>query len=1114
MSEITDLTLDKWLELLVVQGSVENSVNAIRIQMEIDRNANAIAIQECRDAAIVLCADGTFAAAKPGFVFFPAVGKSLTKYSIIHPDLAKDEHIREYLAGSCGIVEAPVGEEVSLVAFLVGCGAILTDDQWDEFWNIVASSYPSLESLMFEIEASGKELNLLLKNCLGVYVPARNLLLEGSILKRGEGDDQWIIDAEFGDRHRQIISDLEITDTPHLQGGLNPFRDEYTTYATELLATGRTKAAVTKELNNAPTVPTHSEILKSASLAARGRFTSWVLRNSNGLNRWQGHIGFEIDSPTLYMIKNHGYIETSMGPRLPARTLLPSALRFSKVAPVSKLEAHLTEGLGLLNLLSELPTEDLEHIAVLVEDETDHLIIAEVFSQICSRVLVRPKVPCLKGSEIVKLPPQDVAVITKESLLNDYVRIEKPLLFVQSEDDAQELRALWGFKEDIVEFEVDTKRANDPVPLEQEFIYLKIIKGNEVRGKMLVLCEKIWLTIPGVKGLNTVEVDFRLHGDLLYVAAKGDDWSETVLKVANAELRLELSADQIKTVLENRVDNKVRVLTQNVMAQTDDVSRVKMLFTIDELSSLLPPQVLEEIGAYKNDSRVLAELALAVHGPQLLKEAKSILNRKGFATPTTWTGTEKTVKFVTELGFEYSYAGFKAEPRPEHRDVQPYVEPITLREYQSSLVSQIRAFIETKSSTGSHRALLYLPTGAGKTMITVQALLESLQDGQFEDRPILWIAQSDELCEQAARTFEEVWSTTGRGGVLSLDRLWSINEAFHANYPDEHAGQVVVATIQKLVTDGVVNGGERYDWLRNAGVVVIDEAHKAGERSYTDVLNWLETGVGRKKVDQRPLLGLTATPGRKIQSRFGDVDKYLRIEVPQTEGMSARTDVEYLREIGVLATPKFKVLKGVDVEAVENTKMRPNEVWLPTAVEEQLAENMVRNQAIIQSIMGLPSEHSVIVFALSVAHAQLLAALLKMNGISAAAVSGDTQPGVRRHLINNFRKGKIQVLTNFGVLTTGFDAPKVEAVYVTRPTFSPSLYLQMIGRGLRGPLHGGTAECLIVTVEDNLKAFSIDAIFEKMSSWLSGATDVSPFDSSVAESEEDVESQPSGIDAD
>jgi hypothetical protein len=52
----------------------------------------------------------------------------------------------------------------------------------------------------------------------------------------------------------------------------------------------------------------------------------------------------------------------------------------------------------------------------------------------------------------------------------------------------------------------------------------------------------------------------------------------------------------------------------------------------------------------------------------------------------------------------------------------------------------------------------------------------------------------------------------------------------------------------------------------------------------------------------------------------------------------------------------------------------------------------------------------------------------------------------------------------------------------------------MIGRGLRGPLHGGTEECLIVDIEDNLRAFNVDLIFEKMSKWLSGESKDSPFD--------------------
>ena len=66
---------------------------------------------------------------------------------------------------------------------------------------------------------------------------------------------------------------------------------------------------------------------------------------------------------------------------------------------------------------------------------------------------------------------------------------------------------------------------------------------------------------------------------------------------------------------------------------------------------------------------------------------------------------------------------------------------------------------------------------------------------------------------------------------------------------------------------------------------------------------------------------------------------------------------------------------------------------------------------------------------------------------------------------------EIRVLTNYNVLTQGFDAPEVRAVYVTRPTFSPNLYQQMIGRGLRGPLNGGSDEVLIVNVADNLEKY-------------------------------------------
>lgn len=61
------------------------------------------------------------------------------------------------------------------------------------------------------------------------------------------------------------------------------------------------------------------------------------------------------------------------------------------------------------------------------------------------------------------------------------------------------------------------------------------------------------------------------------------------------------------------------------------------------------------------------------------------------------------------------------------------------------------------------------------------------------------------------------------------------------------------------------------------------------------------------------------------------------------------------------------------------------------------------------------------------------------------------------------------MLCNYGVLTTGFDAPSVRCVVVARPTVSHVLYEQMIGRGLRGPAFGGTDQCLIIDVDDNIQ---------------------------------------------
>ncbi|NJL55457.1 hypothetical protein HC928_09910 [bacterium] len=106
--------------------------------------------------------------------------------------------------------------------------------------------------------------------------------------------------------------------------------------------------------------------------------------------------------------------------------------------------------------------------------------------------------------------------------------------------------------------------------------------------------------------------------------------------------------------------------------------------------------------------------------------------------------------------------------------------------------------------------------------------------------------------------------------------------------------------------------------------------------------------------------------------------------------------------------------------------------------------------------------------------------LLRRKGRSAAVVTGETRRATRRHIIEEFRAGRLRVLCNYGVLTTGFDAPKIRAVIIARPTTSVVLYEQMIGRGMRGPLNGGTEECLVIDLQDNIARFQGQMAYQRM----------------------------------
>jgi superfamily II DNA or RNA helicase len=257
--------------------------------------------------------------------------------------------------------------------------------------------------------------------------------------------------------------------------------------------------------------------------------------------------------------------------------------------------------------------------------------------------------------------------------------------------------------------------------------------------------------------------------------------------------------------------------------------------------------------------------------------------------------------------------------------------------------------------------------------------------------------------------------------------------------------------------------------MRNrAHAVVFDEAHRALAPSFLSVIEFLtEKGA--------PLAGLSATPGRGVVDREQE-NKDLasifdeRLVEPSSEGEILAD----LQDQGILAVVRRREVEtGVEIYPSEkdfedaHLGFEYGRVVLAT-----LAKNLKRNNLIIETVLEeIQDNRPVLLFACSVSHAQILAAALNLHGVSSACVHGEMARLDRSHVVEGFRAGKFDVLTNFGVLTTGFDAPRTRTVIVARPTSSAVLYAQMIGRALRGPKMGGGEEAWVVDVRDNLERF-------------------------------------------
>lgn len=398
------------------------------------------------------------------------------------------------------------------------------------------------------------------------------------------------------------------------------------------------------------------------------------------------------------------------------------------------------------------------------------------------------------------------------------------------------------------------------------------------------------------------------------------------------------------------------------------------------------------------------------------------------------------------------------------------------------------------------RMLVHMPTGTGKTKTTMHIITNYINFTIKKQGIVIWIAHTTELLQQAYDTFESVWKHLGDGKINAY-KLWGTKTIENINQP---LNGIVFLGLSKLMSIADSKPALYERLKRDCRLIVFDEAHKAAAKKTQKVIE----GLMRMPAgyENRALIGLTATPGRTTEdtydnnlltNMFGNKLIYIdstilnQINLGRLKALNtvAETNIiKYFQERRILAKMKPQKLtykmdfSEKDIKTLSSA-LRDMGYDDKEYTDEQLkvlARNKERNLAIMSQLRQLYLDKKpTIVFACSVDHAKMLAAMLTLEGIPNSLVLGDMEPMDRKHAIDLFknRKSGVDIIINYEVLTTGFDSKNIKCVFITRPTKSIVLYSQMLGRGLRGPMMGGNEECDLIDIDDNLQAFDNETAF-------------------------------------
>jgi DNA repair protein RadD len=357
-----------------------------------------------------------------------------------------------------------------------------------------------------------------------------------------------------------------------------------------------------------------------------------------------------------------------------------------------------------------------------------------------------------------------------------------------------------------------------------------------------------------------------------------------------------------------------------------------------------------------------------------------------------------------------------------------------LRDYQQEAVDAVFSYWDRAPSTTERPAspLIVMPTGSGKSPTLGETTRRLVQD--FGCR-VLIATHRAELITQDAKAVRSIWPMAPVG-------------IYSAGLNRKEVDQITICGVQSMVR-GVSK-------LGHIDVTIIDEAHLLSPEDATSYQRMI-ADLRAINPDMR-VLGYTATPYRLGQGYLTEGDAALFTAVAY--------DVEVKRLIrdGWLSP----VVTGYVREQINlsDVGIRMGEF---AAKDLEMACDVDKvNGIVADDVKGAldGGRTSAMIFGASVAHAKRLRNEMNIRGVSCDVITGETERGQRDEIIGRFKRRDLACLASCDVLTTGFDAPVVDVLALVRPTMSPSLYVQMVGRGMR--IADGKSDCLLLDYGGNI----------------------------------------------